>query len=126
MRKKSEKMKIIDKIHSVMREIRLYQEPKCVTCNGTKGDKVLQLGHIITKGCNSTRFDWDNLHTQCRTCNNIHEYRPEIYIDWYIRTYGLESWQDLVRRSKKIKQWKMVELRELLEAMRKLKKEIIK
>lgn len=126
MRKKSEKGKLIDKIHAEMRLIRLTQEPQCVTCGGTHGDSVLQLGHLITRGANSTRFDWRNLHTQCRICNNIHEYRPEIYNNWFVNKYGLEEYNQLVYDSRQIKQWKMRELRDLLEEMKDFRKKVVK
>ena len=121
MKKKSERTKLMDKIHSVMRDVRLIQEKKCVTC-GEDGSKVpLQLGHLITRGANSVRFDWRNLHIQCKSCNYIHEFRPEIYTSWFIRTYGVEEYELLVSDSKQIKQWKMRELRELLEEMKKVR-----
>ena len=121
MRKKSEKTKLKDKIHSVMREIRLRDEPRCVICGDDGSKSCLQLGHLITRGANSVRFDWRNLHTQCLICNNIHEYRPEIYTLWFINKYGKEEYESLVRDSKQIKQWKMGELRELLEEMKELR-----
>ena len=122
MRKKSEKTKLKDKIHSVMREIRLRDEPRCVTCGDDGSKSCLQLGHLITRGANSVRFDWRNLHTTCAICNNIHEYRPEIYTLWFINKYGKGEYESLVRDSKQIKQWKMSELRELLEEMKNLSK----
>ena len=122
MKNKSERAKLIDKIHAEMRKFRLKQEPQCVTCGGSHGDKVLQLGHLITRGANSVRFDWRNLHITCRVCNNIHEYRPEIYTLWFIKNYGQEEYEALVQDSKKIKQWKMRELREKLAEMKQLNK----
>lgn len=115
---KSEKSKLADKIHALLRQIKLKEEPFCVICNGLSGDKVLQLGHLITRGKWSVRFDMRNLHTQCRSCNNKHEFFPELYNNWFVNKYGLKEYNKLVEDSNKIKQYKIKDLRELLETLK--------
>lgn len=125
MKKKSERAKLYDKIHKVIRDIRLEQEKVCVTCGEDGSNSCLQLGHLITRGANSVRFDFRNLHITCKKCNYIHEYRPEIYTNYFIKTYGAEEYDALVRDSKQLKQWKMRELRELLKEMQELKDKVV-
>ena len=117
--KKSERTKLADKIHKILRELKLKKEPFCVCCNGSSGDKVLQLGHLITRGKWAVRFDDRNLHIQCRSCNNKHEHYPEIYTQWFVNTYGIEEYNKLVADSNKTKKYGIIELRELLSELQK-------
>ncbi|MCP5063599.1 MAG: hypothetical protein GY936_14225, partial [Ignavibacteriae bacterium] len=115
---KSERTKLADKIHSILRLAKLEIEPSCVTCDGSSGDNVLQLGHLITRGKWSVRFDHRNLHTQCRTCNLKHEYYPEVYNNWFVNKYGIEEYNRLVKDSNQLKQYKIRELRDLLAELK--------
>lgn len=113
MRKKSDKEKIRDKIHAVMRDIRLETEKCCVIC-GASPPAILQLGHLITRKRASVRFDLSNTHIQCKDCNFKHNKNPEIYTRWWIEKYNLEEYNDLVSRSRMTKKYTTVELQEML------------
>lgn len=120
MRKKSERAKLYDQIHAVMKDIRIsgYGE-RCVICGSTY---VVQLGHVIpAKASLNTRFDLSNTFPQCRSCNGLHRTNQAPYINWYLKEFGQEEFDDLVRRSRIIKKYNMRELRELLEEMKKLR-----
>lgn len=42
---------------------------KCVTCSHTDHWRLLQCGHFVTRGNQSTRYDEQNSTVQCRGCN---------------------------------------------------------
>jgi len=112
------KTKLMGQIHGEMRRIAITEHPSCVCC-GSKEN--LQGGHVIPKKISSNvRFDLMNVFTQCRTCNYLHQFKPHLYINWYIKTYGAESYNELVEKSKITKSWKIFELEELLERYKQL------
>ena len=116
----SETQKIKDKIHAEMRRIAIRRHPACVCCG--RFDGILQGGHLIPKGSSSAvRFDLLNVFTQCSGCNSLHRYNPHPFIQWFLNEYGLEEYNDLVKRSKsKPKPIKKTQLRELLEEYKKI------
>lgn len=117
IRKKSDKTKMYDKIHAVMREIAILEYGnKCVICGRTNEQDVIQGGHVIPKKSSlNTRFDRMNVFPQCRTCNSIHTRNQAPYIAWYIKTFGVGTFDALLERSRITKQFKQWELDELLE-----------
>ncbi len=86
--------------------------PACVMCGSTKN---LTAGHYITRNSKSVRYDLLNVFGQCRRCNFLHEHYPERMTAWYLRTYGLKTWEDLVARAAKTKKWTVPELEKLAE-----------
>lgn len=71
-------------------------------------------GHIITRARISVRWDLRNVHRQNAAHNFLHEYYPEVYNQWYIKTFGLESWNELVNDSKLVSSYSTAELETLL------------
>ena len=121
MKKKSERMKLYDKIHKEMRDIRIlgYGE-RCVICGS---EDVVQLGHIVPAGKSlNLRFDLFNTYPQCRVCNGVHRYNQVPYINWFVQTFGEEELEELNRLSRVTKKYNMTELREKLEEMKEIKK----
>jgi len=115
----SSRGKLNDKIHAEMRRIAIKRHPYCVCCGTSTG--TLQGGHLIPKkSSTAVRYDLMNLFTQCSSCNYKHQYNPHIFIDWFIREYGLQEYQDLVARSKVVKPVKITELKAILEEYKKL------
>ena len=121
MKKKSDRMKLYDKIHSVMRDIRImgYGE-KCVICGS---ENVIQLGHVIPAGSSLyLRFKLYNTYPQCRVCNGIHRYNQAPFFNWVVQTFGAEELDTLTKESRILQKYNMRELREVLEEMQELKK----
>jgi len=98
MRSKTNRKKYVKAADNAMRDYILKKYPKCVICNSTEN---LQAGHLITSKNYSTRWDEDNVFTQCRSCNLLHEYHPETFTLWYIKKFGLSQYELLVYRSKR-------------------------
>lgn len=109
----SEKRKLEDAIHAEMRRIAIKRHPFCVCC-GAQG--TLQGGHLIPKGSSrAVRFDLMNVFTQCPACNGLHRFNQAPFINWFIKEYGVEEFDDLVKRSRTLSHYKLSDLREILE-----------
>ena len=83
---------------------------------------VPQWGHVITSAAKSTRWDLRNTHKQDASDNLLHEYYPEIYITWYIDTFGIESWKDLLSDSRKVWKYSMDDLETLFIELTEIQK----
>lgn len=57
----------LDRIFSIY--IRLRDDGVCYTCGSEKHWKYQQNGHYISRGYLATRFDEENCHCQCFSCN---------------------------------------------------------
>lgn len=113
--------KLNNKIHAEMRRIAINRHSYCVCCGASGEGVVLQGGHLIPKkSSTATRYDLMNVFTQCSSCNYKHQYNQAIFTGWFINEYGVDKYMDLVERSVKVKQYKMADLRELLEEYKKL------
>lgn len=60
------------------------------TCYG-----ALQAGHVIGRTKLATKYHELNVHAQCQGGNYSHQYRPELYIAWFIRKHGAEKYLEL-------------------------------
>lgn len=95
----------------------------CISC-GKKANRY-EAGHYMPAGQNAQiRFDLNNIHAQCHTCNchksaNLREYRPNL-----IKKIGLEAVEQLEQRYVKI--WQVEELQGLIYEFRAMIKEITK
>ena len=45
------------------------RDKKCFTCDAELEFKKLQAGHFVSRKHTATRFDEDNTHAQCISCN---------------------------------------------------------
>lgn len=84
---------------SLMSKYIIARDKKCVICGSTKN---LNNGHLISRRCNSVRWDDVNCNCQCYPCNFLHTHRPERYTQWFIKNYGSLMYEDLVDRSRKL------------------------
>ena len=91
--------------------IRTRDNYTCVLCGSRFRP---QNGHLIKRGKKNVRFDEDNCHCQCSSCNYKHNHYPEIYINWFIRKFGAEKFDTLTEKSKVMKQFKVWELEEII------------
>jgi len=105
-KKKINKIKILDEN---FREILFKKkENKCFCCGSQSN---LTIGHLITRKVYAVRWDFDNVEIQCRSCNFLHEYRPEIFFFLYIKKYSLKKFEKLYKKSK----MKIVNRKEFIE-----------
>jgi len=104
--------KLIKKLDAVFAKyIRARDGNKCVLCGSIKNP---QCGHLVKRGKHSTRYDESNCNCICSSCNYKDNFEHDHYVIWWVKNYGLIPYQDLIERSKGLKQWKRYELEELI------------
>lgn len=98
-RKKIDDKKLIAEADKLCREYVFARDGyRCVLCGATDS---LQWSHLISRVKTATRWIPENSTCMCMRCHyKHHKQGPEEYVLWYIHTYGLESYEELVRLSK--------------------------
>ncbi len=110
---RTKRRNLIERLDKVFADyIKARDNYTCVVC-GSKQN--IQAGHLITRVNYSTRWDEMNCFAQCRSCNFMHEYRPEIFTLWFIEKYGQETYEKLVQKSRMIVKYKNRDLEALIE-----------
>ena len=98
------------KLDDLQREIlhALYPNPTCVCCgttigwfHPTKNPYGMQVGHYKTSARYSTRWDRDNVYTQCAPCNYKHEQDEWAFTKYLLDTRGQEFIDQLTIKSLK-------------------------
>ena len=84
---------------------------------------VPQLGHIISRARLSVRWDLRNCHKQDAGDNLMHEFYPEVYITWYINTFGLQSWEKLFNESRRLWKYSIDDLETLFIELTEIQKQ---
>ena len=111
----------IERLHPAY--IRTRDGNQCVICKelGRPMRGGPQCGHLFTRVNRSTRWDVTpdgNTFCQCAGCNQVHEYQPYHFIQWYIRKFGQEKLDALFRRHNTVKNWSLEDLEDLLAFLR--------
>ena len=87
----------------------------CITC-GKKGEgSFMHAGHYISRKHCSTMFNEKNVHAQCMNCNIWGYGNTGVYTQKLITMYGCGIIDELVKESKKIKQFTIQELQGIIE-----------
>jgi|SRR3990167_1321776 len=88
---------------------------RCYTCRTTKKWKELQAGHYISRSNNATRFSEINVKPQCVACNIFkHGNIPEFALH-LVKDYGEHILKTLSKESRKIRQFSIKELQEMIK-----------
>lgn len=97
---------------------------QCVSCNlwlhWTDGDA----GHFCSRKHNNTRYDKRNVQFQCRSCNRFYEGKKYEFGKWLVEKYGEDIIDELNQLAHQPKRFKVLELQELIEELRKELKEL--
>ncbi len=109
---KINRKKLVKKLDKVFSEYIRARDRKCICCGSTDN---LQCGHLLSRVAYSTRWDEDNAHAQCRSCNLVHEYNPHIYIKAYIRIHGIDKYYELISKYSKTVKISNSELETMIE-----------
>lgn len=117
MRKVSRK-EIVRKLDKLISEIVKERDGKCVTCGST--DR-LTAGHIFSRVAYSTRWDLENVWTQCWGCNYRHEFDPYPFQRWFAAKFGQKKLDELWGRFHTPRKFKTHELIELYEKFKREK-----
>jgi hypothetical protein len=93
----------------------------CITCGkvAREDDRgMFDGGYYKPEGLyKSVQFDLVNVNCQCRGCNRYNHGRYGDYAEALIRKYGIEEFNALVERSRKVKSWTEKELLTLIVAI---------
>jgi len=84
----------------------------CVICGSTQN---LQNGHLFSRVSYITRWCEVNCHCQCRDCNNLHEYNPHLFTNWFIHKFGVKKYDWLLAKHNGIKKFKDFELLDIAD-----------
>lgn len=97
---------------------------KCYTCGLVRPKMELQCGHFISRQYNGTRYDLDNLRTQCVNCNVWRRGNIAFFSANLLEELGKERFDALIKRGRTLKQFFVPELTEKIEEYKKMLKEI--
>ena len=91
---------------------------RCVSCGKVYPVTAIDAGHFIARECIQLRFDFSNVHCECKNCNAWDEHHMIGYRDFIIRAHGGDVLTRLMdikqkRGTGELKAVKMQELREL-------------
>jgi hypothetical protein len=82
---------------------------KCCTCGALKPYAQLDAGHYISRSGKCTRWDPENVHAQCSSCNRFGGGCHDEYALFLQRKYGKTILEDLNRRK-----WQICKFSDLL------------
>ncbi|MCT4665630.1 MAG: recombination protein NinG [Flavobacteriales bacterium] len=120
-------------LHSTKKTVHEYIRQRdvgktCITCSSIlRDERNFDAGHYFHLGNNNNysaiRFDFDNIHGQCRKCNRRNEGEHQIYTENLPKRIGYERYHNLLERAKEskqtIKKWTKSELKEIRERVKK-------
>ncbi len=110
------------KLDNLVKEIVFLRDKDCVTCpiwynikpETHHGSNVMQPGHLIKRGCKTVRWNLKNVYKQCKTCNYLHNYYPEVLANYVLSVLDVAGFEDLVfdgyQVSPSIKAWQLEEM----------------
>lgn len=83
---------LIRELDRLVGEIVKLRDKKCVCC-GTKNN--LTPGHLFTRQVYATRWNLQNVFAQCASCNFKHEHDSYPLTNYYLKTFGKRSYDNL-------------------------------
>jgi len=87
----------------------------CFTCGVMKPISEMQGGHYMPRNHLNTRYDEQNNHTQCVSCNVFKHGNMPVYTIRLMEKYGDDIIKELYRRAREIKQFREADYLELIE-----------
>ena len=111
---RSKALSLADKAYS--RYIRDRDDWTCICCGvQLKHDRNMNCGHLISRRRMAVRFDDENCHAQCWSCNSAHRYWPDKMTLKVIQKIGFKRYVALCERAEEMRQYKTYELQEIAE-----------
>lgn len=110
-------VKKLDKVFSIYIRTRLAKENQvqCVTCGVRKHWKEVDAGHFVSRRHYATRWNPQNVHVQCKSCNGFHGGQNYIMGKYIDKTYGEGTADELITMSRQIKKFTDQDLKDLIE-----------
>lgn len=106
----------LDKVFSeyIRRRDAVNGYASCFTCGTARPWKEMHAGHYVNRDRMNTRWEEQNVHVQCPSCNTFHEGRKPEYTLFLQGRYGPDIIEKLVRAGKQVKRWDATQLRALI------------
>lgn len=114
--KKNDRQKLIAKLDTIFSEfIRLRDCDKngvckCITCGGLSHWRQMDAGHFITRENMGTRWEEENVHSQCPSCNRFKsgkQFEHGLAVD---KKHGPGTASKLLIKSKGVCNWQNFEI----------------
>lgn len=108
-------VKKLDKVFSLyirLRDVMPSGLFRCISCGKIKPYEQEDCGHYISRTHMATRFDEDNCHGECRSCNRLSSDHLIGYRKNLIEKIGMDRVAALEWKHNQTKHWTMDELRE--------------
>lgn len=127
---KTDRQKLINKLDTVFSEfIRLRDSDsngicKCITCNTPDHWRQVDAGHFVTRENMATRWEEENVHAQCQSCNRFKsgkQYEHGLAVD---RKHGAGTASKLIVKSKSPCNWEDFEIETMAKYYRNAVKEL--
>jgi hypothetical protein len=87
---------------------------RCCTCGTMKPWKEMHAGHFVGREARNTRWEEQNVHAQCPSCNTFHEGRKPEYALFLMEKYGPDIVFRLVAAGKRARRFRPIELEALI------------
>jgi hypothetical protein len=108
----------VDKLFSLYVRMKHADEDgfvRCVTCGSSMRWQDSQAGHFVRRGHYATRWHEKNVHPQDARCNLFLGGAMDEHAAYIIRTYGVETFDELMALKRTTKKYTAGELRELID-----------
>ena len=85
----------------------------CVTCGKRQHYKDMDGGHFISRKWTATKLVEENVHPQCKGCNQYASGRHDDYSLYMVDTYGIEMVRELNDKKRELCKQNRIELEDI-------------
>lgn len=85
----------------------------CVTCGKRQHYKDMDGGHFISRKWTATKLVEENVHPQCKGCNQYASGRHDDYSLFMVDTYGIEMVRELNDKKRELCKQNRIELEDI-------------
>ena len=86
---------------------------QCVTCGKRQHYKEMDGGHFISRKWTATKLIEENVHPQCKGCNQYASGKHDDYASFMVDTYGIEMVRELNDKKRELCKQNRIELEEI-------------
>lgn len=86
---------------------------ECVTCGKRQHYKEMDGGHFISRKWTATKLVEENVHPQCKGCNQYASGRHDDYSLYMVDTYGIEMVRELNDKKRELCKQNRIELEDI-------------
>lgn len=87
---------------------------ECVTCGKVGHYKDMDGGHFVSRRWTATLLVEENIHPQCKGCNNFRNGAPDDYALFMIDTYGMEAMRELIDSKHRVVKYTRIDLEDMI------------